>query len=98
MDAFETIMLSLAIAMGLGSALMSIGAVAHHLVGAARAPWSPTHAQADAWATRVDPDLLVPPPLRRPGVLLVVDQRGGVRVVTDRVAPPRERGPEVLRG
>lgn len=71
----------------LGYAAVCVGALAHYLVGAACRP----AAHAHGWAAQADPDHLIPPPLRRPGVLVVVD-------TTDRVAPPREASPEVRRG
>ena len=96
LDAFEAVMLAIAIAMGVGYLAVCVAAVAHYLVGAARpAPVPP----AQSWAARVDPDHLLPPALPRP-TLLVIDHGRVVRVVpgTDRVAPPREASPEVRRG
>lgn len=96
MNALESVMLALAVAMDVGFVAVAIGAVAHYLVGAARpAPVPP----AQSWAARVDPDHLIPPALPRP-TLLVIDHGRVVRVVpgTDRVAPPREASPEVRRG
>lgn len=96
MTALDAIIDALWVVSGLTFGTLTLAAVAHHLVGAARpAPVPP----AQSWAARVDPDHLLPPALPRP-TLLVIDHGRVVRVVpgTDRVAPPREASPEVRRG
>lgn len=93
MTALDAIIDALWVCSGLTTCVLGIAATAHHLVGATRSGSPPESSQ---WAERVDPDLLIPEPLHRPGALLVIDQGRVVRVVdtTDRVAPPRECSPE----
>ena len=55
-DAFEAVMIAIAVVLGLGHLALAAGAVGHYLVGAARRP-----ATSLGWAERVDPDHLIPP-------------------------------------
>ena len=93
MDPWTAILAGAALASGLSAIVLSIAAVAHHLVGATREPTAPPPG-AQSWAERVDPDLLIPPP-SEPLVLLVIE-RGRVvreRRITGRVAPERAHTP-----
>ena len=72
-DAFEAVMIALAVVLGLGHLALAAGAVGHYLVGAARRP-----ATSLGWAERVDPDHLLPPPWAPPRVAPPRERAPGV--------------------